>query len=428
MPPSPLRPSACPSLLRIVHARDGGICRVKLAGGVLPAQQAEALADAAQRYSGGVLEATNRANLQVRGIGAEAPALQQALLAAGLGSAHPAGDDVRNLMLSPLAGRCPAQALDVRPLAAQLLRVLEGEPRYHGLSAKFAVQLDGGEALACLDHPHDLWLTPLWWEGQWQFGLGLASSVAGGQCVAVLAPAQALAGLLAVLERFLALAGTEQSRMRQLLGAVGLEAFMAPLGLRRIAQPVPPRPTAAALGIHPQAEPGRVAVGAQFVLGRFRASQLQALAGLARRLGSGVLHFTPWQGLLLPDVAAPQAGEAQAALRELGLLTDPQAPLAALVACSGSEGCAKAQADTKADAHHLATLLAPARAVHLSGCPRACAGAHGAPYTLLAVAPGRYDLFIRDAAHAGLGRLRARELTLQAAATLLNGLPRSDTR
>ena len=28
-----LRPSACPGLLRIVQALDGGICRIKLAGG-----------------------------------------------------------------------------------------------------------------------------------------------------------------------------------------------------------------------------------------------------------------------------------------------------------------------------------------------------------------------------------------------------------
>ena len=66
-----LRPSACPGLLRIVQALDGGICRVKLAGGAITAAQAHAVADAAQAYAGGVIEATNRANLQIRGIGAE---------------------------------------------------------------------------------------------------------------------------------------------------------------------------------------------------------------------------------------------------------------------------------------------------------------------------------------------------------------------
>ena len=33
------RPSACPGLWRIVSARDGGICRIKLPGGLLLAEQ-----------------------------------------------------------------------------------------------------------------------------------------------------------------------------------------------------------------------------------------------------------------------------------------------------------------------------------------------------------------------------------------------------
>jgi precorrin-3B synthase len=37
---------------------------------------------------------------------------------------------------------------DTRPLAGQILDLLEGTPRFHELSAKFAVQLDGGEGLA----------------------------------------------------------------------------------------------------------------------------------------------------------------------------------------------------------------------------------------------------------------------------------------
>ncbi|WEL79529.1 hypothetical protein P0D92_03260 [Pseudomonas sp. CBSPAW29] len=59
------------------------------------------MADAAQAHACGVIEATNRANLQIRGIGAEQDGLIAALLAADLGPRSAAGDDVRNLMLSP---------------------------------------------------------------------------------------------------------------------------------------------------------------------------------------------------------------------------------------------------------------------------------------------------------------------------------------
>ena len=104
----PVRPSACPGLLRIVQAMDGGICRVKLAGGSITAAQAHAVVDAALRYGSGVIEATNRSNLQIRGIrgaAAEHAAMVAPLLAAGLGPANAASDDVRNLMLSPIRRR-----------------------------------------------------------------------------------------------------------------------------------------------------------------------------------------------------------------------------------------------------------------------------------------------------------------------------------
>ncbi|MER2102462.1 MAG: precorrin-3B synthase, partial [Pseudomonas atacamensis] len=168
-----LRPSACPGLLRIVQALDGGICRIKLDGGSISADQADAVAAAAEAFASGAIEATNRGNLQIRGIGAQSAALIERLLAAGLGPKNAAGDDVRNLMLSPAAGIDRQMLIDTRPLAGQILDTLQSHPRFHELSAKFAVQLDGGEALAMLEHPHDLWLSAFERDGDilWAFGL-----------------------------------------------------------------------------------------------------------------------------------------------------------------------------------------------------------------------------------------------------------------
>ncbi|MBO4968839.1 MAG: precorrin-3B synthase, partial [Pseudomonas sp.] len=86
---------------------DGGICRVKLDGGSVTARQARAMADVAQRYASGVIEATNRGNLQIRGVGPQHRAMIEPLLAVGLGPTTAASDDVRNLMLSPSAGIDP---------------------------------------------------------------------------------------------------------------------------------------------------------------------------------------------------------------------------------------------------------------------------------------------------------------------------------
>ncbi len=429
-----IRPSACPGLLRIVPALDGGICRIKLAGGVISCAQAVAVAEAAQAFAGGVIEATNRANLQIRGIGSEHQALIARLLDAGLGPTTAEGDDVRNLMLSPSAGIDRQCLVDTRPLAARILQTLQGHPRFHELSAKFAVQLDGGEALAMLHHHHDLWLAALERDGQVLLAFGLAGCLADPPLAAV--PLELGHPLLvAVLELFLDLASPEQTRMRHLLAQVPVAEFLARLE-QHLGHPLLSvegwrRPAAAEglhLGTYPQVDAGRVYVGTVTPLGRLDPAMLKGAAHLARRYGSASLRLTPWQSLLLPDIAVADAPAVTAGLAELGLLCHPEQALAHLIACTGSSGCAKAQADTKGDALRLAALLQAQgrqQAVHLSGCLRTCAAAHVAPATLLAVAPGRYDLYMRDATQPGFGMLRARNLSIEAAQALLDVRQRS---
>ncbi|KPA92616.1 precorrin-3B synthase [Pseudomonas asplenii] len=450
-----VRPSACPGLLRIVPALDGGICRIKLAGGVISADQARAVAQAAARYAGGVIEATNRANLQIRGIGAAHQALIDSLLAAGLGPA-PAGaeaamgrepatgtevsrvsgaDDVRNLMLSPGAGIDSRMLIDTRPLAAQILASLQGRARFHELSAKFAIQLDGGEALAMLEHPHDLWLSALSIENRPCLAFGLAGCPAADAPLAAVPLEHGHALVVAVLELFLDLARPEQTRMRHLLAEMSSAALLAQLAERLGFTPLAvgdwrraPATDGLHVGTYPQRQPGLVHVGAVFPLGRLDTAMLEGVAQLAQQYGDGNLRLTPWQSLLLPGIRQEQASQVSARLQQLGLLCDADQPLARIIACTGSAGCAKGQADTKADARRLATLLpVPALAVHLSGCQRSCAAAHVAPATLLAVGPGRYDLYFRDAAQPGFGLLHARNLTIDAAGALLEARSRSST-
>ncbi|SCX35827.1 MULTISPECIES: precorrin-3B synthase [unclassified Pseudomonas] len=418
-----LRPSACPGLLRIVQALDGGICRIKLAGGSISAAQACAVADAAQAYAGGVIEATNRANLQIRGIGAEQDALIAMLLAADLGPSNAAGDDVRNLMLSPSAGIDPQMLFDTRPLAEQILASLQNRPRFHELSAKFAVQLDGGEALAMLEHHHDLWLSAFVRNGETLLAFGLAGCPGQDAPLAAVPLAQGHGLVVAVLEAFLDLATPEQTRMRHLAVDKLLSRLSLPLlpadGFKR-----PPSGALLHLGSYPQAQSNQFYVAAIAPLGRLDSTMLTGVAQLASEYGDGTVRFTPWQGVLLPNVEKPHAVTQR--LAQLGFLCTVDQPLARVIACTGSSGCAKALADTKPDAVHLAALH-PGHDVHLSGCSRSCAAAHIAPVTLLAVSPGHYDLYFRDAAHPGFGRLHARTLSIEAAGALLRAHPRSNT-
>ena len=431
---TPVRPSGCPGLLRIVQAMDGGICRVKLAGGLITAQQAEAVADVAHRYASGVIEATNRSNLQIRGVGTAHQALIEPLLAVGLGPANAASDEVRNLMLSPTAGIDPQQVIDTWPLARQILGSLESTPRFAELSAKFAVQLDGGEALAMREHHHDLWLCAFECNGQPLLAFGLAGCPAQDAALGSVPVEHGHELVMTVLTLFLELARPEHTRMRHLFKERAITDFVAQLAQRLSVAIGPaaawPRAThsrQSPIGTYPQRETGQVYVGATLALGRLDAAQLSALAKIATRYGNGTLRFTPWQGVLVPHVRAEQAACVTQALHALGLLCDAQHPLTQMVACTGSSACIKGLADTKQDARRLASLISQPQPIHLTGCLRSCAAAHVAPVTLLAVAPGHYDLYLRDPQHAGFGVLRERNLTIEAAGAWLEARQRSNT-
>ncbi|WP_331251267.1 precorrin-3B synthase [Burkholderia ubonensis] len=438
-----MRPSACPGLVRVVPAADGGLCRIKLPGGRVDARQARAIAAVARAHGSGVIEATNRANLQLRGIrDGEAPALTAALLGAGLGplvdaggdaAALAASDDVRNLLLSPLAGRDPAALIDSAALAAPIFDMLAREPRRFELSPKFSIQLDGGEAVAALDHPHDIWLSA--WrrrDGAVRVAAGLAGCPpvapdAAPACADV-APGDAVALVRALMLAFLDLAPADATRMRALLATCGervlLERAQTYLPFPLAADPAlaawrrAPSAPALRFGARPSRDAARCSVGAQFALGRLDAERLERLAALADAHGDGTLSMTPWQGVFVHGVAAADAPALRDALAALGLVCEPTHPLAQLVACAGSAGCAKARADTKRDALALAARVGHALDAHLTGCERHCALPHPAAHTLVAVAPARYDLYRRDDA-AGLGAPLARHLTIDQAAARL---------
>lgn len=417
--------SACPGLLRIVQALDGGICRVKLAGGVLSRQQARAIAEAAERCASGVLELTNRSNLQIRGVlaGQQAELIER-LLAADLGPSNPAADDVRNLLLSPAAGLDPHALLDTRPLADALLDLLQNTPALHGLSAKFALQLDGGETLAMLEHPHDIWLSALpGTPARLAFGL---AGCPGDPPLGLVDAEQAVPLVEQLLRLFIELAGNEHSRMRQLLAVIApsqlLQQLQARLPFAVHAPPTDwqraPVSQRAPMGIYPQQQSGLCMVAAAARLGRIDAAQLRTLADLAEQHGDASLRLTPWQGLLLPNIPEQSADRLLHALAELGLLTDAQEPLSNLIACTGSAACGKGLADSKADALRLAERLRASSArpqVHLSACPRSCAAAHTVPFTLLASGAGHYQLYQRTHAAAGFGQLLASAMTIDEA-------------
>ena len=59
-------------LFYVAPAQDSFMCRLRMPGGILSAQQLRGVADVAERCGGGYADVTTRANLQIREIGARA--------------------------------------------------------------------------------------------------------------------------------------------------------------------------------------------------------------------------------------------------------------------------------------------------------------------------------------------------------------------
>ncbi|MBB3236366.1 precorrin-3B synthase [Phyllobacterium endophyticum] len=433
------RRSACPGLFRMPKARDGNICRLKLTFGDLTAAQAMLVADAAQRFGSGTIEITNRANLQIRGVRPEMEApLTAALLDAGLGPLSARGDDVRNVMISPFAGFEPT-GHDVRPLASRVLTVLQSDPSYQTLSPKFSILIDGGESVAMVDHPHDLWLSavdPKDITPCYAFGVaGVPPTRVDAQpALGTVTTNQAFDLITAILDIFSdwRRAHPEASRLRHMISEMGIEYLVEQLELRP-GSPLPrkeigqwrrmySRPNGH-LGPLLDEHGTNCAVGAMPALGCLDPDVLRSLAELADRLGNGKLRMTPWQSVLLPQVSPSDAHAALQALKALKLSSKADEPLATMISCSGMAGCNSALAATRADGLKLASLLRGKPAVpqiHLTGCNKSCASPAAKPVTLVATAPGHYDIFLYATnGPSRFGKLLAAGVTIDEAAELI---------
>ncbi|MFE0460660.1 cobalamin biosynthesis protein CobG [Kitasatospora sp. NPDC058965] len=353
------RDDACPGALRLHRADDGALARVRVPGGLLAADQAHALADAATELGDGQLETTSRGNVQLRGLaqgcGAE---LAERLSAAGLlpSLSH---DRVRNIVASPLAGLDGGPGL--QGWLDELDTLLQRSERARALSGRFLFALDDGRGdTAGLDADLTLIARPD----------GGALLRPGRAAVAARVEDGPRAALRAA-EAFLAVADGAW-RVRE-ADPDGSRLFAA-LGLTP--GPLPELPgTRPAVGRHP----GALVVGLRF--GRAGAEQWHRLADAAH----DGLRVTPWRSVVLPGVAAVAIP---------GLRTDPASPWEGATACTGAPGCAKSLADVRADAAAGldATTGSGGLPVHWSGCERRCGHPSGQWVDVLATGPDTYRI------------------------------------
>lgn len=354
-------------------AQDGLLVRVKPARGLLQASAAMVLAAASTRFGNGVVQVTNRGNLQFRGLSEDGVAgFADVVTGLGLAEVDAGAERRRNVLVSPLCGVDAGVHPATQGLAEALASMLTGARDFEALPGKFGLVVDGG--------------------GLWPMGAAPGDMVVAlrGNAVllsvdrvvaAVLSPADAVAAVREVILAWLRTGAEGRMRADQaaaLFEAAGLEGPTTALA-GTLSPPVTVGPIL----------PGCFGVGVAF--GVMSAGELDALAAVART-GDGMVRITPWRGFVLAGLEAPP--------EVAGLITSPGDPRLSVVACVGAPACAHASVRTLADAavfSEAVGIKAEMKAgcvIHVSGCGKGCAHP-GAASVVLVGEGGRYNV-VRD--------------------------------
>jgi precorrin-3B synthase len=356
---SPAR-DACPGLLALHPARDGGVARIRLPGGYVSGPRWQALARLARDLGDGHLDLTSRGNVQLRGIRDEAAdELARRAAAAGLlpSVAH---DRARNIMASPLAGLGGRPSL--RLLVRRLDAVLLADPALAELPGRFLFSLDdgtGGSGLAGCDI------------GLRRVGEGVEVIVAGRR-TGVHVRVRAAVTTAATAARAAVAAGVGSTAARIADLGDGGQAVAAAIG-GRLGLPACGTDTRLPLGVaarDPRPSGGRpaelVTVVLAAPLSRLTSRQIGVTASVLA--GREAIRIGIAGRLVIPlDLTAAGLDAVLAELAGAGLIVAPGHQLADVTACSGA-ACSRSLADVRAVAAPVSGHPRP----HWSGCDRTC--------------------------------------------------------
>ena len=383
----------CPGAFAPMPSGDGLLIRAKAVGSRLTEAQAREIACIADSCGNGLIDLSQRAQLQLRGISEStiAQALQR-LDAIGMLAPNVDAERVTNVIASPLAGLSPG-AFDANAMAAELAVELQRDATLRALPPKFLFLLDDGGALSLAEVEADIRIEAA-------AKRGIAIRIAGVPDRAVFVAASGtLDAALRLARAFVELRDRHANsfrRVRTLVEALGADALPRSAGLvmRDCKEARAPARWAHIFGAQRCGAVAFAGVGAPF--GRWRADELAAVADLAASEGTGELRLTPWRALLIVTRNEAAARRIVSRADDHDLITSADDQRLAVIACPGAPECPQAVAETRAHVMDLAPLAqkivgADGVGLHLSGCAKGCARQSASPVTLLASAEG-FDL------------------------------------
>jgi sulfite reductase (ferredoxin) len=378
--------------------------RIGLPNGLLTAHQTRVIGELTKKYARNLADVTTRQNIQLHWLTIESmPEVVDALTAIGLSPKGACGDVVRNVTGCPLAGMLGHELVDASPLAVEVARGLTANPEFYNLPRKFKITVTGCPLWCSYPEINDVALTAIRREVNGLEEIGYTLRVGGGLStephIAVRIPAfipqdKAYAVVEAVVRIFREQTELRENRTRARIkylfmrhgwtAETMLAAIETKLGYKLDPSPVnedavPDDVYRDHVGITPQRQAGLSAVGASVMGGRLTGEQLIQLADLAEEFGDGQLRATIMQNIVVVNVPNARARELVHRLSGIGLQVESTPFWRGAVACTGTEFCKLAIAETKAFSKWLTGEMEERLPgfdqqikLHVTGCTNSC--------------------------------------------------------
>lgn len=440
----------------VFHHRSGqeGYCMMRLTNcnGRLEPGQLRAIGEAAQEYAtgpeenpefgNGWIDFTTRQSIQLHWVKFEdVPKVWDKLEPVGVTTRSAGGDTMRNISGCPVAGKSPDEIIDTLPILDRFQEEIRGDNALCNMPRKFNISITGTPEGGAQDSINDIGLEPAKKEIDGEEQLGFNVRVGGGLGGHEPRVARALNvwvepdRAVDIVRNFVELYheyGNRQNRNKNrgrfFVDEHGTEWIRETLqeeyvdwelktdgkDMREDYTYNAGRSTADGqfdyLGVHDQKN-GKKWVGLSVAVGRMEAQEVIELADLAAEYGSGEIRLTRRQNPLIMDVDPDRVDE----LLRQPLLhkhqPEPNPFVRGGMACTGTEFCSLALAETKT---RMARMLRWLRdnvdlpddvdqlKIHFSGCTADCGQANTADIGIIGMR-GRKDGEIVEALDLGVG-------------------------
>ena len=345
--------------------------RVKLAAGVISAQQARKAAQVATIYGKGALHLTIRGSIEIHWLTEEAlPLAKQALATVGLTSRGACGGAVRGISCSD-QGAAGFPLLE--SLARRIHRHFTGNPHFEQLPKKFKVGIEADTnsrrhlvqdfglvfsgVIAEVPH-YDIYLAG-----------GLGREPQAGFLYKTAVPEQRIIPIIESVARVYRTHTAAGKRLKHLVRSIG-ESTLCDL-IDREAGYSASLPVASGLPDNLSAPANGRRLEIDIPAGHLPAGQLELLADLAEQLADGILMISGNQNIALHPGPATDLKDAEAALAQHGFSLASQS----FKACPGTELCRMGLSPTRQLVGNLLETMgdnAKKLSFALSGCPNSC--------------------------------------------------------